>query len=727
MVPERLFFLPLLFTGQGIRMTELLLTGVLTMKPLALFFVFLFIIVMTGCGTEGPPAARIIPEELSIHGDVRTDNYYWLRERENPEVVAYLEAENEYAAKVMGHTEELQNTVFEEIKARIKPNDESVPVLLNGYYYYTRFEEGQEYPIYCRKKGSLEADEEVILNVNEMAGDHEFFSVEGVVASPDNNLLAYSVDTVGRRKYELHFKNLLTGEQLEKVIKDVKGSAVWANDNNTVFYTRRDPDTLRAFQIYRQALDGESVLVFQEDDVIFSCGVGKSKSRDYIIIGSNHTLSNEYRYLDADNPTGEFKVIQPRERGLEYQADQLGDYFYILTNLDAENFRLMRAPLNATEKENWEEVIPCREDVLLQGFELFKNYLVVSERGNAMTRVRVIPWSGKDEHYVEFPEEVCEASISWSNPEFNTDLVRLNYSSLVTPDSVYDYNMSTREKVLKKQDEVPGYNPEDYTTCRLWAPADDGKKVPISMVYKTGELKKDGSNPCLLYAYGSYGSSTDPSFDTSIFSLLDRGFVYAIAHIRGGQEMGRQWYEDGKLLKKMNTFTDFNDVAHYLIDEQYTSSSRLFAMGGSAGGLLMGAVINLEPELYRGVTAFVPFVDVVTTMLDADIPLTTFEWDEWGDPRQEEYYRYMLSYSPYDQVEAKDYPNLLVTTSLADSQVQYWEPAKWVAKLRTMKTDNNRLLLKTNMEGGHGGTTGRYKRLRDTAYDYAFMLDLLEK
>lgn len=697
------------------------------MKPLTFLLVFVFIIALIGCGNDGPPTARIIPEELSIHGETRTDNYYWLRERENPEVIAYLEAENEYAAGVMAQTAELQNTLFEEIKGRIKPNDESVPVLLNGYYYYTRFEAGTEYPVYCRKEGSLEAEEEVTLNVNEMAGDHEFLSVTGVVASPDNNLLAYGVDNIGRRKYELHFKNLLTGEQLGTIIKDVIGRAVWANDNNTAFYTRRDPDTLRAFQIYRQALGGEAVLVYQEDDVIFSCGVDKSKSREYIIISSNHTLSNEYRYLDADDPAGEFRIIQSRERGLEYYADQLGKYFYILTNMEAENFRLMRAPLNTTEKENWEEVIPHRDDILLQGFELFKNYLVVSERGNALTRVRVIPWSGDEEHYVEFPEEVCAARISRSNPEFDTDMVRLNYSSLVTPQSVYDYNMATREKVLKKQDEVPGYNREAYTTKRLRAPADDDKEVPVSLVYKTELFKADGSNPCLLYSYGSYGFSTDPGFRPSVFSLLDRGFVFGVGHIRGGQEMGRQWYEDGKLLNKINTFTDFNDVAHYLIDEQFTSSDRLFAMGGSAGGLLMGAVANLEPQLYRGLIAHVPFVDVVTTMLDANIPLTTFEWDEWGNPQQEEHYRYMLSYSPYDQVEAKDYPNLLVTTSLHDSQVQYWEPAKWVAKLRKLKTDNNRLLLKTNMEGGHGGTTGRYKRLRDTAYDYAFMLDLLER
>ncbi len=697
------------------------------MKPMVFLLIFVLVPVLAGCGNDNPPSARIIPQELSVHGDVRTDNYYWLRDREDPEVTAYLEAENEYAEQVMAHTEDLQETLFEEIKGRIKPNDESVPVLLNGYLYYTRFEEGQEYPVYCRKKGSLEEEEEVILDVNELAGDHEFFSVTGVIASPDNELLAYSVDTVGRRKYELHFKNLVTGEQLGTVIEDVTGRAVWANDNNTVFYTRRDPDTLRAFQVYRQPLDGEAELVFQEDDVIFSCGVGKSKSRDYIMISSHHTLSNEYRYLDADDPGGEFRVVQPRERGLEYQADQLGDYFYILTNLEAQNFRLMRAPVNAPGKENWEEVIPNRDDVLLQGFELFKDYLVVSERGNALTRVRVIPWDGDGEHYVEFPEEVCDAGISWSNPEFDTGLVRLNYSSLVTPPTVYDYDMSSREKILRKQDEVPGYNREAYSTQRLWAPADDGKKVPVSLVYKTDELRKDGFNPCLLYAYGSYGSSTDPGFRSSVFSLLDRGFVFAIAHIRGGQEMGRQWYEDGKLLKKMNTFTDFNDAAHYLIDEQFTSPDRLFAMGGSAGGLLMGAVINLEPQLYRGVVAHVPFVDVVTTMLDADIPLTTFEWDEWGDPREEEYYRYMLSYSPYDQVEEKEYPNLLVTTSLHDSQVQYWEPAKWVARLRAMKTDDNRLLLKTNLEGGHGGTTGRYKRLRDTAYDYAFMLDLLEE
>jgi len=697
------------------------------MKLQFLFIVSVFMVLITGCSSTSPPSAEVRPQELTVHGDVRVDDYYWLRERENPEVVAYLEAENAYAEEVMGHTGDLQETLFQEIKARIKPNDESVPVLLNGYYYYTRFSEGAEYPVYCRKKGSLEAEEEVILDVNQIAGDHEFFSVTGVTASPDNRLLVYGVDNVGRRRYELRFKNLETGEPIDKVIEDVTGRAVWANDNNTVFYTRRDPETLRAYQVYRQALDGESELVFQEDDVTFSCGVGKSKSREYVIIGSRQTLSTEYRYLSADDPQGEFKIVQPRERGLEYQADHLGDYFYILTNLDAMNFRLMRAPMDATGKEHWEEVIAHRDDVLLQSFELFKDYLVVSERGNALTRVRILPWSGEGEHYVEFPEEVCDAGIGWGNPEYETELVRLNYSSMVTPPTVYDYNMATREMIVRKQDEVPGYDGDAYTTERHWASAGDGTQVPVSMVYRTGDFKKDGTNPCLLYAYGSYGSSTDPSFRSSVFSLLDRGFVFAIAHIRGGQEMGRQWYEDGKLLNKKNTFTDFNDVARYLITEQVTSSDRLFAMGGSAGGLLMGAVINMEPELYKGVIAHVPFVDVVTTMLDEDIPLTTFEWDEWGDPREEEYYRYMLSYSPYDQVKEQEYPHLLVTTSLHDSQVQYWEPAKWVAKLRAIKKGDNRLLLKTNLEGGHGGTTGRYKRLRDTAYDYAFILDLLEK
>jgi len=697
------------------------------MKPIAVLVVFLFMIAFIGCSSTSPPSAQIKPEELTVHGDVRVDNYYWLRDRENPEVIAYLEAENAYAEKVMADTSELQETLFEEIKGRIKPNDESVPVLLNGYYYYTRFTEGKEYPVYCRRQGSLEAEEEVILDVNEIAGGNEFFSVTGVTASPDNRMLVYGVDNVGRRRYELRFKDLETGKQLDTVIEDVTGRAVWANDNNTVFYTRKDPETLRAYQVYRQPLDGDAELVFQEDDVTFSCGVGKSKSREYIIIGSSQTLSNEYRYLDADDPEGEFKIVQPRERGLEYQADHLGDYFYILTNLDAMNFRLMRASLDATEKEHWEEVIGHRDDVLLQSFELFRDYLVVSERGNALTRVRVIPCSGEGEHYVEFPEEVCDAGIGWDNPEYDTDQVRLNYSSLVTPPTVYDYNMATREKLLRKQDEVPGYNRDAYSTERLWATAADGTQVPVSMVYRTDDFKKDGSNPCLLYAYGSYGSSTDPRFRSSVVSLLDRGFVFAIAHIRGGQEMGRQWYEDGKLFNKKNTFTDFNDVARFLISEKVTSSDKMFAMGGSAGGLLMGAVINTEPELYKGVIAHVPFVDVVTTMLDEDIPLTTFEWDEWGDPREEDYYRYMLSYSPYDQVKAQEYPHLLVTTSLHDSQVQYWEPAKWVAKLRVLKEGDSRLLLKTNLEGGHGGTTGRYKRLWDTAYDYAFMLDLLKE
>lgn len=699
------------------------------MKSISLALLILGCLLIVSCQPSAPtpPVAKIEAKELTIHGDTRIDNYYWLRERENPEVIKYLEDENAYAAAVMAHTEPLQEKLFEEIKGRIKQDDSSVPYQKSGYYYYTRYEDGKEYPIYCRKEGSLEAEEQIMIDVNVLAEGHGFCSVRGMEVSTNNELLAWAVDYQGRRKYTLKIKNLVTREDFEDTIPEVTGNVTWANDNKTLFYTKQDPETLRSFQIYRHVLGtdpAEDVLVFQEDDVTFGCFVFKTKSEKYIIIGSNQTLSTEYRYLDADSPEGEFTVIQPRERDHEYDVDHFEGDFYIRTNMDAENFRLMKTPVTATTKDNWTEVIPHREDVFLQSYEIFKDYLVLTERKEGLRHIRIIPWNGDGEHYLKFDEPAYLAYVS-INPEFDTPILRYGYQSMTTPSSTFDYNMETRERELLKEVEVlGGFDKNNYITERLFAPAADGTMIPISLVYRKG-LVKDGSQPALIYGYGSYGSSMEPRFSSSRISLLDRGFTFAMAHIRGGQEMGRHWYENGKLLRKKNTFTDFNDCARFLIDQKFTSADKLFAMGGSAGGLLMGAIINMEPELYKGVIAHVPWVDVITTMLDDSIPLTTSEYDEWGNPNDKEYYDYMLSYSPYDQVEAQDYPNMLVTTGLHDSQVQYFEPAKWVAKLRTMKTDNNRLLLKTNMEAGHGGASGRYQAYKEIALDYAFMLDLL--
>ncbi len=675
-----------------------------------------------------PPVAKIEAKELEIHGDVRVDNYYWLKERENPEVIAYLTAENDYTAKMMANTEDFQEKLFEEIKGRIKQTDESVPYFKNGYWYYSRFEEGKEYAIYCRKAGTLEAEEEIMVDSNMLAEGHPFFSIRGLNVSTDNKLLAYGVDTVGRRFYTISFMNIESGEMYDDVIPDVTGNVAWANDNKTVFYGKQDPETLRSFQIYLHELGSDpagDALIYQEDDDTFEAYVWKTKSDRYIIIASQQTLAAEYRFLDADNPSGEFTLFMPREREHEYSIDHFGDYFYIVSNWDAQNFRLLKTPVTATAQENWEEVIPHREDVLLEGIEIFKDYLVLQERKNGLNQIRIAPWDGGEEHYIDFGEPAYMAYVS-TNPEFDTPVVRYRYSSLTTPWSTYDYNMASREQELMKRDEVLGdFDPANYTTERLWATARDGVKVPISLVYKTELMKKDGTNPLLLYAYGSYGSSTDATFSSIRLTLVDRGVSYAIAHVRGGQELGRWWYDDGKLLKKKNTFTDFIDCAKYLCDEDYTYADGLFAQGGSAGGLLMGAIANMAPEQFKGILAHVPWVDVITTMLDPSIPLTTSEYDEWGNPNDKVYYDYMLSYSPYDQVEAKAYPNMLVTTSLHDSQVQYFEPAKWVAKLRALKTDDNRLLLRTNMEAGHGGASGRFKRYRDYAFYYAFMFDLL--
>lgn len=693
-------------------------------KKLSVILVLIVLSNNYGQNMTQPPVAKIIPKTLSKHGHDRVDNYYWLNERENPEVIKYLEDENAWMKQQMAHTDGLQEKLYTEITGKIKQQDESVPYKENGYFYYSRYETGKEYPVYCRKKGSLDAAEEILLDVNEMAKDYSFINVTGLNVSPDNNILAYGVDTLSRRIYDIYFKDLRTGKILDYKITNCTGSSVWGNDSKTVFFTTKD-NTLRAYRIHRFRIeDGKSDLVYEETDPTFTTYVFNTKSKKYIIIGSSQTLSNEYRFIDADNPRGEFTLFMPRKRDLEYSVDHFRNDFYIVTNHNAKNFRLMKTPVSKTGIENWTEVIPHRENVLLQGMEIFEKYLVLSEVDMGLIRMRIIEWNTQKEHYIDFGEETYSAYLS-INPDFDTDVLRYVYTSLTTPSSTYDYNMSTREKKLLKRTEiVGGYNPEDYVSKRLYATARDGKKVPVSLVYRKG-LQLNGDNPLLLYGYGSYGASMFPGFSVANISLLDRGFVYAIAHIRGGQELGRGWYEDGKLLNKKNTFNDFIDCAEMLIKEKYTNQNKLFAYGGSAGGLLMGAIINMRPDLFKGVIAAVPFVDVVTTMLDESIPLTTGEYDEWGNPNEKVYYDYMLSYSPYDQVEKKAYPAMLVTTGLHDSQVQYWEPAKWVAKLRAVKTDNNPMYLSTNMDAGHGGASGRFRYFKEIALRFAFMLDLL--
>ena len=675
------------------------------------------------------PTAKISPKNLTQHGDTRVDDYYWMNERENPEVIAHLDAENDYLSSKMSHTGKLQKQLFREIRDRIKKDDSSVPYLKDGYWYYTRYETGDEYARYCRRKGSMDADEQVMLDVNELAKGEDFMAVRGLAVSSEGNLLAYATDNVGRRIYTLRFRDMDSGEELDDVIPEVTGNIAWAEDNKTLFYAKQDPQTLRSYQIWRHELGSDpanDALVYQEDDDTFGTYVWKTKSDRYLMIGSFQTLSSEMRFLEADDPTGDFRVLLEREPDHEYSVDHYGDDFYIKTNWQAKNFRLVKTPVDATAKSNWRDVIPHRDDVLLTSFELFRDHLVISERREGLIRMRVRPWSGEAEHELDFGEPAYTAWIS-TNPTFDTGVLRFGYTSMTTPYAIYDYDMKTREKELKKQDEVlGGFDSADYVTERLQAEARDGTMVPISLVYRKDSFRKDGSSPLLLYGYGSYGASMDASFRGDRLSLIDRGFVFAIAHVRGGEELGRRWYEDGKLLKKKNTFTDFIDCAEYLVQRKYADPERLFAYGGSAGGLLMGAVVNMRPDLWRGVVAAVPFVDVVTTMLDDSIPLTTGEYDEWGNPAEREYYDYMLSYSPYDNVEAKDYPNLLVTTGLHDSQVQYWEPAKWVAKLRANRTDDNLLLLHTEMDAGHGGKSGRFRRYEETALVYAFMLDLAE-
>ena len=695
-----------------------------------------------------PPDVAKKPHEMTIHGDTRVDDYYWMRltdeqksaeekDSHTQEVVDYIDAENDYTESRLKHTKKFQDKLFDEIVGRIKKDDESVPYLDNGYFYYTRYEKGKEYAIHCRKKGSLDSKEEILLDENVLAKGHDYFAVGGLDVSPDNQWMSYGVDLVSRRIYTIHFKNLVTGEVLEQTIPNSTGSVAWANDNKTVFYTSKNEVTLLPEKIWRHKVGTDSAkdeLVYEEKDQSFYNGVYRSKSGEFIIIWNSSTLVNDYHILSANDPDGEFNNFSPRGTEHEYSIDHYQDKFYIITNWEAKNNRLMETSENATDMGNWKEVIAHRNDVHLLGMEIFKDHLVLNERKDGLRGLRVINQKNGQDEYINFGEQTYTARIS-VNEEFNTNILRYGYTSMVTPSSTYDYNMDTGEITLMKQQEVVGgYDQSLYRSERHYALARDGQPVPISLVYKK-DLKNDPTfnnqgapdNPqnLLLYAYGSYGSTRDPYFSSTRLSLLDRGFIYAIAHVRGSQIYGRQSYDDGKMLNKKNTFTDFIDAGKYLVKEGLTDPNHLFAEGGSAGGLLIGAVVNMAPELWKGTIAAVPFVDVVTTMLDASIPLTSNEWDEWGNPEEKKYYDYMLSYSPYDQVIDQVHPNMLVTSGFFDSQVQYWEPLKWMAKLRDNWQGENVLYLHMNMDAGHGGKSGRFRRYREVALEYAFLFDLV--
>mgnify|MGYP001498174859 FL=1 len=675
------------------------------------------------------PRANKIEKILSKHGDDRLDEYYWLNKRDDEEVIKYLNQENDYRNEYMKDYKPLEEEIFQEIKSRIKEDDSSVPYFENEYFYYTRYEKDKQYPIYCRKKGSLDSDEEILIDANLMSEGYEYFRVGTIEISPDNKTMAYSIDTVSRRIYTIYFMDLETREIIEKNIPNSSGSITWANDNKTIFYNSKDLETLRSDRVmrYKVGQSGTGEEVYFEDDETFSVFSYKTKTDKYIVIGSSATLSQEYRILSADNPDGKFKIFQERVNGLEYSISHFKDKWYITTNKDgATNFKLMSCPENKTNSKNWKEYVPHRDDVLLEGVEVFNDFLVLTERENGLRRVDIRPWSGKGRHYINFEEEAYSLYSS-ANPEMNTSKFRYSYSSMTTPNSVVEYDMISKDMKVLKETEVLGgkFDKNNYQSKRVWAEARDGKKVPVSLVYRK-DMFNEGQNPLLLYGYGSYGITNNASFSSVRLSLLDRGFVYAIAHIRGSQYLGRGWYDDGKMFKKKNTFNDFIDAGKFLIKEGYANENKLFAMGGSAGGLLMGAVANMAPELFKGIVAAVPFVDVVTTMLDEDIPLTTFEYDEWGNPNNKDSYEYMLSYSPYDQVEEKDYPAIFITTGYHDSQVQYFEPAKWIARLRDRRTNNEPLLMYCNMEAGHGGASGRFEAYKETAMEYAFFVSLLD-
>ncbi len=680
-----------------------------------------------------PPQVAKKPFEVQApHGHSRQDHFYWLRERENPEVIAYLEAENAYTESKMAHLKDFKETLFLEIKARIKEQDESVPYKLDNFWYYQRYEVGAEYAIHARKKDTMVAPEQIVLNLNERAKGHGYYHCGGIAISDDHNWIAFAEDTIGRRIYTVRFKNLLTNEVLTEAIEGVEGDSFeWAHDNQTLFYVRKDPETLRSFQIFRHGLGqtaAQDTLVYEEDDESFYTGIYRSKSKAFLGIILSSTTTTEVRLIPTQTNVADFQpfVCIPRERDHEYGVSHFEEYFYITTNWQAKNFRLMRCKMVDIANRNlWEEVIPHRSDVLLEDIDIFKHFLVVTERKNGLLHIRIMPQNAQD-YYLEFDDPAYTAHLHY-NPDFNTQELRYGYSSLTTPSSVFAFDMTQKKRVLLKQQEVLGtFKAEDYTSERIYATAKDGTRIPVSLVYNKNTDRQQ-PQPIYLYAYGAYGHSMDAYFSSARLSLLDRGFIFAIAHIRGGEEMGRFWYDEGRLLNKKNSFSDFEAVAQHLIAERYTAQGQIYAVGGSAGGLLMGAVANMYGNTYGGIVAHVPFVDVVTTMLDDSIPLTTNEYDEWGNPEDPIFYDYMLSYSPYDNIERKNYPHLLVTSGLHDSQVQYWEPTKWVARLRELKTDENMLLLHTNMDAGHGGASGRFARLREVALEYAFVLDLAKK
>ena len=675
------------------------------------------------------PRAEKINKIMTMHNHERIDEFYWLNERGNPKVIDYLNSENDYRNSYMKDYKGLENELFEEIKSRIKEDDSSVPYLDNGYYYYTRFEKGKQYPIYCRKKDNLKNDEEILIDVNKMSQGHEYFRIGGIDISPNNKIMAYSVDTISRRLYTVHFKNLETGEKNTHTISNTSGGVSWANDNITLFYNQKNTKTLRTEKVMRHSFNQnqkDEEVYFEKDDE-FNLYSYKSKSGKYIIIVSGKTISDEIRFLNANEADGDFKIFQKRVDGLEYSIDHLNDKWYVRTNInDSKNFKLMVCDEDKTSSDNWKEFIKHRKNVLLEGVEVFNDFFVITERENGQRRFNVISNKNGESHYIDFEEEVFSAYSS-VNSEINSKTFRYGYSSMTTPNSTIEYNLIKKTKTVLKEAEILGgkFDKNNYESMLVWADARDGKKVPISLVFRKDTYKK-GKNPLLLYGYGSYGSTNSAGFSSVRLSLLDRGFVYAIAHIRGSQYLGREWYEDGKMFNKKNTFWDFIDSAKYLGNNSYVDRDQIFAMGGSAGGLLMGAIANMEPEVFKGIVAAVPFVDVVTTMLDETIPLTTFEFDEWGDPKDEDSYYYMLSYSPYDQVEEKDYPAIFITTGYHDSQVQYFEPAKWIARLRDKRTNKEPLLMYCNMDAGHGGASGRFEAYKETAMEYAFLISLTE-
>lgn len=670
------------------------------------------------------PRAPKKNQELRIHNDLRIDPYYWLREKEAPETLAYLAAENAYREEEMNALKPLEEELFLELKGRIKEDDSSVPYFKNGYWYYLRYDQAKDYPIYCRRRESMDADEEIMLDANIEASGQDYYQIGGLSISPDRKWLAYGYDNQSRRIFKIRFRNLDSGEELNYELPNCTGSAAWSSNGEYVFYTQKD-ETLRPCKIFRHRIGSkpeEDELMFEETDSTFICSVYRSKSEQFLIIGSHSTVSNEYRYLPADKPESTFRVVQARERDLEYSIAHYGAYWYIRTNYQgASNFKLMRTELDKGLKENWQDIIPHREDVYLEGIELFENYLVLEERYQGLSRLRIKTWKEDQDYYLDFNSETYTAGTGL-NPSFESNKLRYGYASLIEPFSVVEYDMESGEKKVLKQQEVIGdFKSSNYREERLWYKAADGKSIPVSLVWRP-DRQKEGPNNLLLYGYGSYGYTVEPGFSSNRLSLLDRGFTFAIAHIRGGQYLGRQWYEEGKMLKKKNTFSDFITVAEGLIEDGLSTKEQLFAMGGSAGGLLMGTVINWRPELFKAVIAAVPFVDVVTTMLDESIPLTTGEFDEWGNPKNEEYYHYIKSYSPYDNLVEQEYPNLLITTGLHDSQVQYWEPAKWCAKLRDHQQGENKILMYCNMSTGHGGASGRFEALRETAMEYSFLL-----